>query len=416
MFNMGGPIKEGIMHGIREPRKEGGRTGFQFGSKGWHIPTATGVTAAAAGAAIPSGTTGRIAGTIDKFKKAQGFFQNPKFSERGLYELGKKYVPKAVKGILGAAKWGVGRFPLVSTAVGGEYVTRPKAWEKEMGIGRWDKLKRDLTPWYGTQEKIQQYQDWKKQQADKLTDQITIKETEKGPPGGTQLPSYTDPDKANKLAQAAKDRRVNELLEMMGHKQSKKDAVYDALIDASQIVGAAPGGKTMDITKDIITPVIAATSKRFDKPKEIEEAIRLMTVKGEIEKDIAAGKGGPLKQNAKDLVAAGVFKTETAAMKHLASKKTIGNIVADVSKQYGVSGANTDVLDTSVRIKEDIIPKGKWKGDNKVYKEWKNDNKDKADIELEFVKTITDRKAGDYYIVDKRIVLVDENLNPDYYY
>ena len=28
MFKMGGPIKEGIMHGIREPRKSGGRTGF----------------------------------------------------------------------------------------------------------------------------------------------------------------------------------------------------------------------------------------------------------------------------------------------------------------------------------------------------------------------------------------------------
>ena len=26
MFNMGGPIKEGIMHGIREPYKGGGRT------------------------------------------------------------------------------------------------------------------------------------------------------------------------------------------------------------------------------------------------------------------------------------------------------------------------------------------------------------------------------------------------------
>ena len=27
MFNMGGPIKEGIMHGIREPHKHGGPTG-----------------------------------------------------------------------------------------------------------------------------------------------------------------------------------------------------------------------------------------------------------------------------------------------------------------------------------------------------------------------------------------------------
>ena len=27
MFNMGGPIKQGIMHGIREPYKHGGPTG-----------------------------------------------------------------------------------------------------------------------------------------------------------------------------------------------------------------------------------------------------------------------------------------------------------------------------------------------------------------------------------------------------
>ena len=25
MFNMGGPIKQGVMHGIREPKKHGGK-------------------------------------------------------------------------------------------------------------------------------------------------------------------------------------------------------------------------------------------------------------------------------------------------------------------------------------------------------------------------------------------------------
>ena len=45
--------------------------------------------------------------------------------------------------------------------------------------------------------------------------------------------------------------------------------------------------------------------------------------KGEIEKDIAAGKGGTLKQNATDLVNAGVFKTEAAAMEHLAKTESI---------------------------------------------------------------------------------------------
>ena len=77
----------------------------------------------------------------------------------------------------------------------------------------------------------------------------------------------------------------------MGYDDSKKDAAYNALIDASQIIGAAPGGKSLDISKDIITPLISATSKQFDKPKDIKEAVGLLMAKGEIEKDIAAEKG-----------------------------------------------------------------------------------------------------------------------------
>ena len=33
MFNMGGPIKEGVMHGIREPYRHGRRVGYKDG--GW---------------------------------------------------------------------------------------------------------------------------------------------------------------------------------------------------------------------------------------------------------------------------------------------------------------------------------------------------------------------------------------------
>ena len=117
-----------------------------------------------------------------------------------------------------------------------------------------------------------------------ILENITMEEGVPG--GGDPRMTYTDPDKAKNLAKAAKDKRVNELLKIMGHDQSKKDAVYNALIDASQIVTAAPGGGTLDITKEIISPVIAATSKRFDKPKEIEEAVRLMQTKADIQKDL----------------------------------------------------------------------------------------------------------------------------------
>ena len=35
MFNMGGPIKEGVMHGIREPYRHGRRVGYANGTPGW---------------------------------------------------------------------------------------------------------------------------------------------------------------------------------------------------------------------------------------------------------------------------------------------------------------------------------------------------------------------------------------------
>ena len=436
MFNMGGPIKEGVMHGIREPRQRYADQGLvkQITEQVLKKPYSSAATVAGTGA------TAKIAADAAKkanmFKRAGSFFtkgiKGPAFSEAGIMQMAKNLMGWKPKGIpfQSQIQYAGRHFPKT-----GPILPVWGAIEAQKAIGKYTKpaeqaLSLQLQEAGALDPTSPNFagQHLNTGAATKLAglEQERLDELNKKIDPSTVVPKrdtgsdYGQFDRAQKriteLAKADKDDRVNKLLEMMGHKQSKKDAVYDALIDASQIVTQAPGGKTLDITKDIISPAIAATSKRFDKPKEIEEAVRLMMVKGEIEKDIASGKGGPLKQNAKDLVAAGVFKNETEAMKHLASKKTMGNVVAEVSKQFGISGANADVLDTSLRIKEDVIPEGKWKGDNKVYKEFKNNNKDKADIELEFVGTIDDRKAGDYYIVDKRIVVVDENLNPDYYY
>ena len=208
-----------------------------------------------------------------------------------------------------------------------------------------------------------------------------------------------------KVTKAAKDRRVNELLKIMGHDQSKKDAVYDALIDASQIVTAAPGGKTLDITKDIISPAIVATSKRFDKPREIEEAVRLMTVKGEIEKDIAAGKGGTLKQNAQDLVNAGVFKTQKAAMDHLAKTQSItekaityaGTMKKPYVDQEVVIKTMTDTYDSipQILVSEDDM--------EKIKKE--DDYKSEIDV-FEKLK-VKDKLGTGYYVIGTSGFVVD---------
>ena len=127
--------------------------------------------------------------------------QTPKISERALWEAGKKHWPKA----WGAIKQIPKRFPLITTGLAGAYVTDPEDWEEEMGISRWDKIKRDLTPWAGTKKKIEQYQDWKKMKKD---------EAEKKPPidlfKSTKKPTevvetdtldWTDQEKKEKMGQ-----------------------------------------------------------------------------------------------------------------------------------------------------------------------------------------------------------------------
>ena len=89
MFNMGGPIKEGIMHGIREPRQGYADQGLvkkisEIIKKPFVQATAgTGTALAAANAAKKA----------NMFKRAGSFFtqgiKGPAFSEAGIMQMAK---------------------------------------------------------------------------------------------------------------------------------------------------------------------------------------------------------------------------------------------------------------------------------------------------------------------------------------
>ena len=197
-------------------------------------------------------------------------------------------------------------------------------------------------PWSGIGGFLDPRPGWRKAFGieEKITDKDRVKSIQENitmeqgvPGGGDKRMTYTDPDKANKLAKADKDKRVNNLLEIMGYDKSKKDAAYDALIDASQIISQAPGGESLDISRDIIQPAIGAASKRFDKPKEIREAVGLLMAKGEVEKDIAQAKGTSSEQ-AIDALATASGRTK----KYVANAKLgIPNTVAEAKSQLVLS-------------------------------------------------------------------------------
>jgi hypothetical protein len=282
MFNMGGPIKQGIMNGIREPHAGGGRAAALVGNPvypqtggrehhGWSIPLSIAYqgiksvgTAAARRAAQEAATKAALSqGVKTGLKTASGTGINA--AKQGFWRSAWEGDP-----IVRSVKW-LNKTLRSPTAKGwaekaAKTVVSPTGALTGLYVGSsfWP----DGTP------------------------------KDDGPPTGLNkaggFPSAAVKEKAT-MSQAQKDafamaqrtKRVQKYLDMMGYDASKKTAIADALIDASKIVSDRGTLDLKNITGELINPVIQATSKRLDKPGQIREAVGLMATKAEIEKDLS---------------------------------------------------------------------------------------------------------------------------------
>ena len=230
MFRKGGLSREtGIMSGLdRRGYAQGSyapRVGYQDGSwldklKGLYssIGRGTGIRGPGFTMSPPyTGTT--LPATIP---------QTSRFSEKGIYELGKRYAPKIWSAIKQIPK----RAPLITTGLAGAYVTDPEDWEEEMGISRWEKIKRDLTPYFGTKKKLEQYEQWKKgKPGEEPTDKVL-------PPSATDL--ETTDDIESDLMRAYKE-RLPVIEEALAGRPSTKSQ-WLALAKFGAGLAAEPGG------------------------------------------------------------------------------------------------------------------------------------------------------------------------------
>jgi len=288
MFRMGGPIKEGVMHGIREPRQ-----GYAFGKEvvkqvGTKVPsigahynrgianlgklwnwikgktgtiaqhqpitqvTKQPVTKWSQGyhGTVPGGTTFQASGPVQKVWTPSGWV-----ARDPIYQIGRKAYEG--RGWLGKPlKWAGKTIATPTGGLGLIYVG-----------GQW--LKSDGTP--ATDAEVNAEFNFK---------------GGKKPGRGDEGMTYTDPEKAKKLAAQKRDERINNLLETMGYDKARKTAVGDALIDASRIITERGTLDKKNIGRELINPIIEATSKRLDKPAQLNEAVRLMMTKAEIEKEM----------------------------------------------------------------------------------------------------------------------------------
>jgi len=345
MFNMGGPIKQGIMHGIREPHKDGKIVGghqspLLAGAHPWkdksgrehHLLPAG--WAAAAGFARFAPALYRALSAGKNISKAGNIVKNVGgASGAGTGWTGSTaltVIPKAPVRTVGQKikGWFTGD-PLYKTIAGGTTMGgRAAKWLGKKGYGA---AKYGLTTPSGLAlTAAGTYGFWP--DGTKKTDE-EIAQTG-GVPGGGDKGMYYEasPKKlseAERKAFATKQReeRVNKYLDMMGYDRAKKTAIADALIDASKIVSDRGTLDPKNITQELINPIIQATSKRLDKPGQIREAVGLMMTKAGLEKEMYDAKPGTVLKNVQDMVKSGKYTEEEAWA--IATKGSQG-VVADL--------------------------------------------------------------------------------------
>ena len=337
MFRYGGPIKEGVMHGIREPRRDGGSMGepqaintvgsplspmSNDGRANYAaplIPIGMGLAAAGRAALRFAPQIARGAKRIfGKTTTKPAPFSPIKTKITGGYnEYGPaNYTRKILKDT--TTKSGGVRGDENIGKLGGTEVFTPNILGRDPIIRAGGKLisavinpttgglmakgaRLVFSPsgavigglYYANGKYFNKdNQEVKPPKGSTVGDRIGTS----GAPGGGDPGMYLTPEGEQpkeltpeeiKAAEAkARMEKMESYKEIMDIKGMSKDAAYKSLIDASNII--REGGNLKEGIKDgsLISKLTTAASKRFDKPRATEEALRSLIAKGEITKEM----------------------------------------------------------------------------------------------------------------------------------
>ncbi len=227
-----------------------------------------------------------------------------------------------------------------------------------------------------------------------------------GAPGGGDPGMFLTPrdPKINteKLTKDRIDATKKRYYKLMGLDKMKKDAVYDSLIDASRIVseeGADLKGSLKSGT--LQNKIIQAISGQLDKSAALKKQIDAAILKGEIAKDIK--QSDPAEKNKAKLVE----KQIELADQKLSGGTLIENIQAGAKAQ--------GYINTTSNVYNSILKTYKTEptvlADTTEAAEFRKSDNYTTDAAL--VKTIveTQGKGAGIYIIDKTAVYIDENGN-----
>ena len=297
MFRYGGPIKEGIMSGIKEPRQGYNVAGRVLGSvKNFFKPKAPvtgGITATNKGGFIPAmgskikqlftgtptTTVTNVQRTKDFVPGAIGSYSPIKFNTQttiGMAPFGPGGPTN--QNIYAALQRGI--VPTTKLVGGTLKAAKPYTGTIVIGGTLYSVLKPDGTP-----KSVDELSAESGADGNKIVEKVKEKITTGGTGDGIEL---SDKEK--------REARIQKYRDIVDIKGMNKDAAYNSLIAASQLINQS-GDFIGDIKSGkLINDIIQATSKQFDKPKATKDAIDTLILKGEIQSDIAAGKPSAIEQ------------------------------------------------------------------------------------------------------------------------
>jgi hypothetical protein len=430
MFRYGGPIKEGIMDGIREPKRDGNIVGGRQSPKlaGAHpLKDASGREhhLLPAGIALGAGLNALRIGAMRMAPRAitgiKNFFrtqtgtkavpkQGPTLTLPGKTTYSKGYsgtVPgrTITPGTAEMPIYGpnfLGRDPTVRL-VGGAYkaVTNPAV----TGIaGKTARLVFSPTGLVaGAIYAGGKFFD---------SDGNEIKNAEEkglvagdrvgtsGAPGGGDPGMYLTPQaKGGEGATLSKEelrkKRVERYRDIMDIKGMNKAAAYDSLIAASKAIGESGDFKGDLKSGRLINQIIQSTSKAFDKPKATKDAIDTLILKSEIEKDLNKEKNILDNEYKRSAIALNEAKIAQDSLmgdrkSYLEKNKALpsGQMLAGLARNRGYQVAGI----------EDVTEVKNWMKEN---------GKD----EVEYLKDVMTRTeiAPGVYVINTRLIQVTED-------
>jgi len=413
MFRYGGPIKEGIMDGIREPKKHGGSMGTR--------------QAALVGNPAYPQTAGREHHKANVVKKIIGVGSKdvaakPGFITSQLSKLGDTKIVDRIKNFYNKNTTKIPKYkyvddgymiketPMLQRAM--QFAkANPKQTAAGAGVGVSSGVAGDVVGGIANLAENVVLQGTDILLDDKYFDQD--KYMEKKYPGGflnsifggkakkdaelaaaknnklnTNIQKLLDqpvkPKKSEKEIRAEQIAKYRDIVDIKG---MNKDAAYNSLIAASQAISGEGDFKGSLKDGSLINKIIGSTSKAFDKPKATKDAIDTLILKGEIEKDMNKDKnaimdayrmkqialadkqlsGGGFAENkgvlAKTMSGQTLFdtaaaKSSTNFMGNLMTKKDLTDLMTEAKKKGDLVERDIIINTTETLIKGKGIPNG----------------------------------------------------------